>query len=453
MFALKQNETNSQKHHYTNMSIKQIKKEFNDKNLLLAALSKSVCPEDFYEDYFGSDFYRDPHVVIFENAADGKKMRVVQDMWEAISSSHYFDDMYMYQARYFNDFANAKSMRTLYGLVVDLDDVAPSDINILLDTECYGIGLPTYIVNSGRGIHLVYVFSKSVETKDLSKKILNKMNRALAISLKNDQCRYHVDVAASNIHHAYRVAGGLTKAGQVSQVFRTGEKYLAEDLAQKLLHQKWKFIATEELDEWEQSRKRHTKQRKKDNSNISALPTGRHGFYGCVLSKMREVQEGNRYTSLVALGTVAYKCRIPKEDLIKHMESVVNHWNDRDQDQIERSEISKAMRIYNKKAQYTKSETLEIWMGIKFERKPRSVRTRKEHLAKVHSDRRSATLQRIVDYLKDHPTASNTQTAKDLNLSRPTIIKYRKAAEQIIKEKSSETQDNRECKIKCVSYR
>jgi len=290
------------------------------------------------------------------------------------------DDVYVPPVSFINGHNSAASCRDVYALVIDIDKIHPDTLRVIIENENLGktIPQPTYVVNSGRGVHFYYVFEKPVPHYYANRAILKAMYTVLCgITKKN--------ILAKTDWHAitqpFRLPGSRTRLDQVATGWKSGDKWPAKLLAkrlgvdaEKLDLRKRPLLSQKEYHE-EQARRAAEadssgdKPKKKKRKTVwkSSLEGNTAFYLSCLERCYEETAEGTRFYSMCALTTVAKKCGYPKEQLEQDLIALFMHYNTIGK-RMKSSEIKKAMRMYNDKALRTKSETLEVWFGWEFGR-------------------------------------------------------------------------------------
>lgn len=292
-------------------------------------------------------------------------------------------DVYVAPATYINGCYKADTCQNVLALVVDIDRIDWGTLEAIIKNGNLGgmTPMPSYIVNSGSGVHFYYAFSRPVPFYHKNRQPLNEMYRKLcAITRKNIQAKtdFH------SLTQPFRMPGSQTKLGQTAAAWKTGEKWSVTLLARRLdvdasamdLEER-PLLPQKEYNEakarWAAEAGKTKKTKKKWKSSLE----GKVGFYrSCLQRCYEETPEGSRYMSMVALTMVAYKVRIPKETLESDLNELLVHYN-----QIGKvmgsKEVKKALRAYNSKADMTPSVALEDRFGWKFRRDAQERREKK----------------------------------------------------------------------------
>lgn len=398
-----------------------MKEEYTKKeSLLRQAFGDAVDPVQYNEVLFHGD-HDAARVVVWTGADTGHRVHRYTSTTDMLQACHGRRDAAVAPVAFYRDVRKKCMMRQIHALTIDLDGVASMDLQALIQDEAFMGLLPTYVVNSGRGLHLIYLFDMAVETYDWAKVKLEQMLAALKKRFDILWLSYHVDHIPSLIQ-IYRVVGSRTKLGQECRAYRVGTPYTVEELAQAL-------GVTWEKPQPPQRPTGYVR----DHDNILTLPSARRSFYTCVRDGiMTRTMLGYRHTALFALAVVAVKCRIPADVLRRDATSVVQAFNRRDpSDPVPDRDIDRAIgSVDPHEAKNVRSETIERWVGWDFARTTkRNGRTRQEHLDMIaHVASASARSGRARDavaaYLADHPDAGTGEIMKGSGVSRHTAIKY-----------------------------
>lgn len=397
--------------------VARMRADFTDKNNMLAKRYPQVSPLDYYLTMFGRDVDEE-HVLLLLH--DGQKYHKLSDIDEILTISQQRSDAFIFPATFYHGFVNMSTLQKLYAITIDLDGVSPRDLANLMMHNYTGVR-PSRIVNSGHGVHLVYMFTAPIECYNYVKPVIAKMAKILKARLSTLLQDGHADYKTS-IMHSYRVVGSLTKLGQIATAYAVDDPWEVTRLA-RLLHVAWPTK--------QQVQDRQDKQDKPKKAQMLYLPNAQPGLYGYCLRRMSEVPEGNRYTAMFALAIVAYKCKVDKDALQQSLIACMEQYNDRGDATIVRmSEVRKALRGYSQKFVRVTAKQLEDYFGWSFARKTkRNGRKQRDHLliasATAAAVRRVDKAQKIRAYLAQNPNATTRQMATDLHMSKSTIAKYR----------------------------
>jgi hypothetical protein len=345
---------------------------------------------------------------------------------EDIFSLSPVDQIFTPYCTFFRNYYSKKTARQLLCLVVDIEHVTPKQVENIVQ-KLKGTALePTYIVNSGRGIHLVYQLKKPVEAYSKVKPFIGKLLRALCarISRMCKDLSLEIDYPAScDFIHAFRVPGTQTKIGEVATAFRIGEKADIYAIARSL---RLKNIP---LLEKKPKSKPRVKRERKVSSGPDA-PNGNPRFYEYCLRKLQEeLKTEYRYMALFALAIVGWKCRIPEEQVRYDLISLQERWNEyalrKGMPTLKNKEIEKAMKGYDQKYTKVTSRILADWLGVTFKTNKRNGRKRRDHLNLVAKQKRKSSIEKIwnvlVEAKRKRVRLTITKLAYLAGVSRQTV--------------------------------
>lgn len=349
--------------------------DFRRKNAILGQFYE---PTPYY-DFVGDVFPGIEKLMVVTGEETYKEM----DLDELMEYQALRSNVYVAPATFINGCYSGSTCHNLFAFVVDIDKIRPDTLDAIIKNGNLGneTPMPTYIVNSGSGVHFYYVFREPVPYYYKNRKMLKDMYRTLCgITKKN--------ILAKTDWHAitqpFRLPGSQTKLGQTVTGWKCGDKWPAKTLARRLgvdagemdLQQR-PLLSQREYQE-EKARREEAaleadpaakpkKKRKNRNEWRSSLE-GNTGFYlSCLQRCYEETEEGSRYYSMLALTMVARKCTYPKEQLEQDLMELLQHYN-RIGKYMGHSEVRKALKAYNPKALQCPSEQLEIWFGWEFDR-------------------------------------------------------------------------------------
>lgn len=437
------------------MSPELIRAEFAEKEVLLSGIGRWISPYDFYD-------------LLFDGLADDERLMVVfsEFKYKAMSLDDMLDvglgrdDFYVSPATYYQDCFKATFLDKLYAIAIDIDELRPRSMNLLLGSIEKGvIPKPTVITNSGSGIHFYYIFNEPLQTFPSVRKALRNLYNEIHKTLRTG-----IGVIQKHwMGQAYRVVGGVTKVGDVTTAYRVGNTWTPEQLS-NACNISWDIEpldkgqgATERMKSFASSlSEKHNEplpdfssytdtfnfiQKYKGFSKKNASwrnterkdmytdtpPNAKAHWYEATKNKILvKAQEGNRYSSLMALCTIAYKCQIERDVLERDLAMIADVWEEnlRWSTPFNRKNVPAALRCYHQDFVKVKRETLEEWLGWEFKGSKRNGKSREEHLKKIHRQRRGGTLLTISEFIAEHPTANKSQIAKQLKMSRTTVVKY-----------------------------
>lgn len=439
---------------------------------------KGVSAIDFYDDLFGEELeperlpedYRSGEyaAIAVELLPDGvdkqgnpkfKGQRTTitqgqQELYDLIDSSDNF--CMMSAVSYAGKQRTNKNARYLFALVIEIDDInGESGINELIyswQRKAMTMPQPTYIVCSGTGLHLYYVFERPVP---LFAHIIEQMSQAKKYFTERLWNKYvttaHEKIQYESVNQPFRCVGTRCKDNSsCAMAFQTGEKITLEYL-NKLLPANLRVdavykskltlaAAKERYPVWYQRRIVEKKER--------GHWTRHEGIYHNWIKKVRSgAVVGKRYNCLENLCSLAVQCNIAPEqveqdcrELAEHLETLTvdekNHFTEYDILCALKTYHERSDGAYRRKIEYVANKT-----GITLIPNKRNGRKRSVHVQLMNRMRSfgvemgectnggrpigSGTAdQRVAAYRSEHPDASVTEVARALGISRTTAYKW-----------------------------
>lgn len=460
-------------------------------NLLLKYLETyfdEVNYKDFYRDIFpvgvlqckGKDHYGDRKyngiiVEVTDEKLNSGKPKVLrhtltddlEKLDEVVSRDNF---CLMSPISYAGKTRDSSMARELYALAFDLDGIQTR----IKDGEEWPYGLanffhqvdhmmimpkPTYVVSSGTGVHLYYVFERPVpmfenivEQIEILKKELTRMMWHDSISKLVDEIQYEP------VCQGFRVVGTITKTGDRVKAFKTGGKvtieYLNEFVRDEYKVKEFTYNSDLTLDqaknkypEWYQKRIIEKKGRGTWNFN--------RAVYDKWLERLpREANLGHRYWSIWVLAITAMKCGISLDELERDAFGLIDIMNNKDEnksDPFTEDDVLAALEGYDS-AWYTYPiDKMSYRANIPIEKNKRNGRKQALHLKmarsnlEILSEEKGRALQGrkskkdiVGEWRKINPEGTKYQCVKDTGLSKNTVKKWWKENKNIKKSSRNE---------------
>ncbi len=458
------------------VSLKCLESELNILTGYLAANYEECKPKNFYRDLFPVGEFQEKGV--FEQ---GKYNGIIVEVTNDISKNgknkvfrHTLTDdlekldeviardnfCLMSPISYIGKSRKSENARIMYALTIDLDGLKVTKRNKLygittLFHQIYDIDRipnPTYVISSGTGLHLYYVFKTPIMLFPNVIKKLQKYKKELTrIVWQDDITELSYNVQYESLFQGFRVVGTITKKGERTRAFKTGNKvdieylnsFVDEEFKIKDIAYKSTLTlqeAKEKYPEWYE--KRIVKKEPKGTW------TTKRDLYDWWKSRiLKEAKTGHRYYCLMCLAIYARKAGVEIEELEKDAfeigakfakipHSPENPFTNRD--------ILAALESYNDSYITYPINSISYVSGIAIKKNKRNFRNRDLHLKGARAiqeinipnwregngrPKGSGTKeQAIKDFLKEHQEEklSVSEIARRLNVSRPTVYKYLK---------------------------
>lgn len=374
----------------------------------------------------------------------------------------------------------SNNARFMYALCVEIDSLRQKKDNIYVGLndlvhQCK-IGIlpkPTYIVASGNGVHLYYVFEKPIPLfKDVAKSI-SKYKRWLTRRLWNKYIttlHHEHEIQYESIFQAFRMPGTLTKRGieiynktgvrdedetVKAFIFDEGEKVSIEymnsfirdksyaNCKMKVVYQRKGLSlaeAKEAYPEWYQKRiVEGNKERDQWECN--------RGLYDWWKRRiLKEGSVGHRYYCLMMLSIYAIKCgsNITYEELEQDCFEIMEYFDtltsDPDNPFTERDVVS-ALQAYEDKGYATYPiNSIVNRSGIHIEKNKRNFRKKADHIKLVNDMRkykrevlgedtyqnngRPTKQQQVQAWRLNNPDGKKADCIRELGIDKKTVYKW-----------------------------
>lgn len=373
--------------------------DFHEKNVCLRQHYEAVSYYEFVAGVFPG---LESLMVITTERRAGESGYQNMNLDDLMEYQAYRDDVCVAPATFINGRYSLSCCKDIHALVIDLDAVEADVLDVVISNGSIGgnIPLPTYIVNSGRGVHFYYVFKEPVPFYRKNREPLKAMYDRICYFTKKG-------IAAKTDKHAltqpFRLPGSQTKIGQTATAWLSGEKWSVAQLGRRLgVDVSGMDLVAKPLlpqREYHEARAKWLEsaagsgaiQPRKKREWRSPLE-GNEGFYrSCLRRCYEETEEGHRYKSMFAMAAVGYKVRINKEKVEDDLADLLIHYNSIGK-RMGHTELKKAMKGYCPKADRFSSARLEEYFGWKFRR---SWKERKENGGEILSHDEQRELARF----------------------------------------------------------
>lgn len=376
---------------------------------------------------------------------------------------------------------SSENARIFYALCVELDNlcVAPNGdqigIEVLIEhfsERIHWIPEPTFLVASGNGVHLYYVFEKplmlypnTIQSLRSYKEELTKMiwHRKVTTTHTKDT------IQQESIFQAFRMPGTKTKSGDITRAYRCGNKvsvdymnrFVRGHYGNPVIEPTYQSKITldkakENYPEWYQKvvvEKDRSKKKWAVNRAVYDWWLRTIDMYAA---------DGHRYYCLMMLSIYAIKCGnydpkknpnpVTREELERDAWSLLDDFNERGHradNPFTEHDVLCALQVYDDKDMITYPKNsiahrsgIEITPSVPRKRKGEQqkqewhledIRAKKANMKRRNQPFKnpegrpvgSGTAEKtIAEYRKNHPEHTVTQVARELGLSRPTVYKW-----------------------------
>lgn len=426
---------------------------FLNKGTILNQDFPEVNAIDFYNDIFPIGSFQDNanemdskgNGLVVEIRSDKKsRHHLITESREQIGTLIDLDFVITSPISYFGRNRTSKNASELYGMAFDLDGVSEKSLGNLLHQINHNQNpRPTYIVNSGHGLHLYFIFKEPIKLYNHIKEPLKKMKFELTERLWNIYTSDLKEKQFQGIFQGFRMVGSPSKFGKeyLIKAYKSGDK-IDMDFMNSYVRAETQIIdlnykpnltleqAKEKYPEWYE---------RKIVQGISTKKTWniKRDLYDWWKKKIIvEASFGHRYFCIMVLSIYAKKCNISFEELERDAYELIPIMNEKHQEPFTEIDIKSALKSYNENYRMFPREDIEKITAISMPANKRNYRTQKQHLQIARATRdivnpewrhvQPSKEDLVKDYIKKNPNCNPSQIAKALNVSRTTVYKYLK---------------------------
>ena len=356
-----------------------------------------------------------------------------------------------------------RNAHELYAMVIDIDYVGVQQLKNQLKQFNNGVQLkPTYLVSSGKGIHLYYFLEKPLSLYRNLEDTLSALKEDFINRLWNDTSSLNPDEPdITGIYQGFRCVGSQSKLGAeyIVKAYKLSDnRYTLEDIKDSIPSCK---VDLSVLYEKPTPTKKTTKLEKAkelypewyEERIVKGMPNQKRtwvndkALYEWWKRQITEnVKSGGRYFSIMALCAYGLKCGISdykiRKDAYAFLEHLENLTEDAD-NHFTRADVKDALKSLKKDRRKLATITSREWIAkntkVTIPENTRNRRTQVQHLYLARrkkedmkflgeeiNEGRPSKEQLVKEYLAEHPNDNPTQVARALGISRPTVYKYMK---------------------------
>lgn len=441
-----------------------------------------ICAIDFYDDVFGDDlevsrmpedYQRGEYAGIavervpqfhsngkpkLNNKGNqeylGKRYTITQgnsELYDLIDKSDNF--CMISPISYIGKSRTIENARYLYALCIEVDYIKPkSGLNELIyswERKYMPIPKPTYIVCSGNGLHIYYVFERPIPLWKNVYISLNEAKKHLTPYLWTS----FVTTAGENIQYEslnqpFRCVGSITKNGSYAMAFKIGAKVSIEYMNKFLPDDKkienfYKAScslkqAAELYPDWYQKR------------IVEGKPKGHYNRYKPIyfdwVKKILDGKDGakvgKRYNCLENLCSLAVQCQIEPEQVEKDCRMVADRLEqltDDESNHFTEYDVLCALKTYytaDEKAYRRRIDFISKKTGIVLTPNKRNYRKQEQHMAIMRAvqgvvnpnwrdgNGRPSKGSIVYEWRQQHPEGRKADCIRETKLSKPTVLKW-----------------------------
>lgn len=459
----------------------------------LAERYEKVEPLDFYRYLFPvGSFERKGHpedekpngLAMIVDRKNRARTLVVNDGLETIEHLQGNRFAFMSPIGYIGKSRKADNARQIYAMTYDLDGVTLDTLWAFWNqyNNEKAAPMPTWIIHSGHGVHLYYQFEEPIAAYPNYQKALRELKYRLYNLVWNPLTSIDPHVQKQGITQGFRIVGTGTKLGKEYPVtaYRVGvkvtTKYLMSFIPKKPVSKELKprsyyeYLfqpygqsdltlqqAKELYPDWYARKIEGTGQRQTWHI--------KRDLYDWWLNRIKtddDVVVGNRYFCLMMLAVYARKCDIEEEELVRDALSLVPFLDakkDKPEDAFTEDDAMQALNAYADSYSTFPRRDIERLSGLSVPKnETRKGRKQADHLRRARATQladypnfewrnkegrpkgskdkkprqrtKDSRAEQIKSYAKKHPNKTQQQIADALGVSRKTVNKWLKIAEE-----------------------
>ena len=228
----------------------------------------------------------------------------------------------------------SNNARFMYAMAIDMDGVQTKENLIVFGNQIlkcdyfaengvfWGIPEPTYIVSSGTGMHLYYVFKKPVAMFPNVISGMERLKRRLTWQIwTQGASQLHDNVQYESLFQGFRMVGTITKTGERVRAFKVGDK-VDLDFLNRAVPEEWRATqiqyksdltldqAKEKYPEWYEN---------KVVKGIRRYWTVKRDLYDWWIQQIKKEENGasygHRYFCIMTLVIYGIKCGLSKDEI------------------------------------------------------------------------------------------------------------------------------------------
>lgn len=448
-----------------------------------------VCAIDFYDDIFGEDLEEERmpedyqrgeyggiaiervkkldssgQVVLDDKGHDkyiGKRYTITKgnmELYDLIDTSENF--CMIAPISYAGRTRKNEHARYMYALCIEVDHIEPKhgieELIYSWERKVQPLPKPTYIVCSGNGLHLYYVFERPIPLWKNIFEQLTEIKKYLTPRLWNKYVTTaHGAIQYESINQPFRCVGSRTKGTSYAMAFLCGEKISIEYLNGFLPEDKKLNCVYKSSCTLEQAKKLYPdwyKRRIEQGKEKGHFTRYQPIYYNWIDKIMDGAVVGHRYNCLENLCSLAVQCNIEPEQMEKDCRMVAermeeltvsedNHFTEYDILCALRTYHTASEQAYRRKIEYISKKT-----GIELIPNKRNGQKQKDHLEEARAIRdirmkrqnrdwrngngRPSAERKVEEFMRENPEARKCDVIRGTGLDKKTVYKHYEAAKE-----------------------
>ena len=357
---------------------------------------RDIFPEGSFEErgVYEDGKYNGIAVAIAKGSKRAKRLTVTDDL-DAITDMAASDDFcLMSPISYVGKSRKSSNARFMYAMTIDLDGLENliqwQQLMDQIDREPgvlvggWGLPRPTYLISSGTGLHLYYVFEKPIPMfKNIVEQLEKLKKRITWQAWTQGASSLYDKVQYESLFQGFRVVGTITKDGGRCRAFSVGEKVTVEYLNQFVPeeYRATDFVYKSDL-RLEDAKKKYPEwyQRRVVEKRPKNTWTCKKALYDWWIGKIYGgADQGHRYWCIMTLATYARKCGVPRETLENDAYGLIPFMNTKG-DAFTEDDVLHALEAYTDSYITYPIDTIVTRTGIPIEKNKRNGRKQRQHM-------------------------------------------------------------------------
>jgi len=430
----------------------------------LESIYDEVGYESFYDDLFPAGSFEEKGVyeegkyngiaVAIRKGEKKARRYTVTDDHEIINELTCTDDFcLMSPISYAGKSRKSENARFLYAMTIDLDGVETlKNLHALLEQYergeffasnkvYWGLPMPTYLVSSGTGIHIYYVFEKPIPLfKNIVKQLEVTKKRLTWQAWTQGASTLVENVQYESLFQGFRVVGTITKNGGRCRAFKVGKKvsieYLNDFIPEE--YRTTEFAYKSEL-RLEKAKELYPEwyQRRIVEKRPCKTWVCKRDLYDWWIRKIHDgAEQGHRYWCVMTLAAYAKKCAIPIDELEEDAYGLIPFLNTKG-DLFTEDDVMKALESYSDSYITYPIHAIESRTAIQIPRNKRNGRKQAIHVKYMNNQRafkvelgectnggRPKKAEEVKEWREAHPEGSKAECNRETGLDPKTIRKW-----------------------------
>lgn len=371
---------------------------------------------------------------------------------------------------------HTENTRKMYAFALEIDNLKVNQkgvsvgLNDLLHQMKQGIlPMANYIVASGNGVHLYFIFDQPIRLFENVRESLTRYKRFITRQFWNGYITFdntEDKIQYESAFQGFRLAGGVAKNGERTRIFRLSTHPTTVEELNKFVYQERGVpdpsivVCYDSLLTLEQARKKYPEwyERRIEKKQPKGTWKVKRALYDWWLRRIKdEIKVGHRYHALMLLAVYALKCDISYEELEKDCFSLLKPYDNMstsEDNPFKESDVMSALQIYQDKDYITfPINSIEKLSGLKIEKNKRNGRKREVHIKMVNLTRKmrkdlgedeyknngrpkgsGEKKDIVIKWKSENPGGKKSQCIKDTGLDKKTVYKWWNFYEGVKKE-------------------